>query len=175
MKDNNVFQILKEKFIPDLEFIFEYASAITEKILDKFPDIKYESMNTCNIGIIMKTGKYEFYADIIDCDYDTGAPRIHVSLDYLKPTGGKNMYISNEIASGRTYACRIASACITKYTRNINTWNKKELGPEELAMLDWFIDAVSSVNEEINKLKNTDVPINVQPWKPLRYKEYEDD
>lgn len=177
MNNNNVFQILKEKFIPDLEFVFDFASVVTDKIIEKFPDIKYESLNTGNIGFIMKTNgcKYEFHADIMDCDYDTGAPRVSVGVCYNKPVNTNNRYVDDELTSNHTYCCRIAHASITKYTRNITTWNKKELGKEELEMLDWFIDIVSAVNDEINKLKGTNVSVSVSPWKPIKYEEYEDD
>lgn len=147
----NVYQLLKEKYLPDMEFVFDFLAKLTDEITKHYPDVEYSSVSH-GLGFVLKFGgKYEVYTDIATSDYNSGAPVANISLDYRRTTEYNNVYLDNDFfRRDNSYLCRMTHSSVTKYKRTYLEWKVNDIDDEMQSVRSWFTDVLRAVNEQIS-------------------------
>lgn len=153
----NVFQLFKKKYIPDMEFTFDVLSEVLDEVLKKYPDVKYETVNSSTTGfIVILPEGYEIYMTLCPNEYSTGAPLANISLDYRGKREIGNVYLSGEeYVTDRTFLKRFCNTSYSKYKKDTFIWDKEttsETGPADaVAVTEWLVDIMRQVDNKLDK------------------------
>ena len=193
--ENNVFTMLKEQAIPDVEFAYDALAKMVDKLYETYPDLKLTVKGVpcmINICATFNTGDRTFECNmhLIPQIYANGTPVAHIGINEVVPSRGRFHHIPNGYASNLEnnpavnvqasstpveLSSTINSICFVDYGRkykNIMEYDRVVKRYNNEAMFDWIYNFIKDLDKEMD---DGGIPIDLQLESKLRRDEYDDE
>ena len=195
--ENNVFTMLKEQAIPDIEFAYDVLAKMVDKLYETYPDLKLTVKGArcmINICATFNTGgrTFECSMHLIPQVFANGTPVAYIGMCEREPSTREqshhipNGYTSN-LANNPTVdvepTCSapaelssiIHTICFIDYGRKYKSIMKHDRAVKRYnneAMFDWIYNFITDLDKEMD---DGGIPIDLQLESKIRCDEYDDE
>jgi len=194
--ENNVFKMLKEQMIPDIEFAYDVLAKMVDKLYETYPDLKLTVKGVpsmINICATFNTGgrTFEYDMRIIPQVYANGTPVAYIGISekaqsareqsHRIPNGYTSNLVNNPSVNVQTspspveLASTINSICFIDYGRKYKSIMKHDRAIKRFnneAMFDWIYNLIKDLDKEMD---DGGIPIDMQLESKMRCNEYDDE
>lgn len=194
--ENNVFKMLKEQAIPDVEFAYDALAKMVDKLYETYPDLKLTVKGgRCMINICATFNTndrtFECHMHLIPQIYANGTPVAHIGINEIAPsTREQSHHIPDGYASDlennpavnvqtsptlTELSSTIHTICFIDYGKrykNVMKYDKAVKRYNNEAMFDWIYNFIKDLDKEMD---DGGIPIDLQLESELRRNEYDDE
>ena len=196
--ENNVFKMLKEQTIPDIEFAYDALIKMVDKLYETYPDLKLTVKGVPNMINICATfntdGRtFECSMHLIPQIYANGTPVAYIGMCEKAPSTREQFH---HIPSGYTsnlkdnptvnvdvrvnsapveLSSTINNICFIDYGKkykSIMKYDKVIKRYHNEAMFDWIYNFIKDLDKEMD---DGGIPIDMDLESKMRYNEYDDE
>ncbi len=194
--ENNVFKMLKEQIMPDIEFAYDALIKVVDKLYETYPDLKLTVKGVpsmINICATFNTDGRTFKCDmrLIPQIYTNGTPVAYIGINEEVQSAREqfhhipNGYTSNltnsptvnvqtsptlaELSSSINNICSIDYG---KKYKNVMKYDKAVKRYNNEAMFDWIYNFIKDLDKEMD---DGGIPIDLELESKIRRNEYDDE
>lgn len=128
----NIFKAVKEKYISDVAYTFDFASELLDKLNEKYPDAKPEGAPFFkNFGILIHLVINEniiIRIEYIPAMYSTGSPGLTISLEtsHTRERSAYSVYAKEKPVDLPKYFQTIVTIRMDRYEKVINIYDDND-------------------------------------------------
>jgi len=156
MKEN-VFEILKANYIPDMELTYDILAEITNRIVDEHPDVHYTLANGEN-GVSLGFDNYEVALSVMPFDYNTGTPFASLVFTVFEKDRMSSPYLKDiRNVNHNNHSRPIMVAQLGRHVKKIRLFDEAAERENCVSAMNWMTDILLNVNEKFDS--NTKVVV----------------
>lgn len=151
----NIFKTIKKQYLSDVEYVFDFASELLDKLNEKYPNAKLENspFPSPNIRIMFVINEdTRMRIEYLPSRYSTGAPALAVSLEatYHREQAysvyAKGISMNNRSESFQT----ITTIVMDRYEKVINIYDRNEKYAAFESDANVLIDLVKEIDAKLD-------------------------